>query len=221
MPMTGTSPIGLDFISKLKDLYSTINKTEEERLMAEIFGLIEFSLDRKNPTPKVLDRIARLIAKYFEFKSVSIGLRGEDGLYRYLAFMGHPREAEEALRKQKYSYEDMVDYDRYPNIRIGAIAQYNPVEGFKVDDEELVAHHRPHLLTKPRSDLGACLPGDYLDFYMYGFEGKLIGWVELSETKDGRLPPRSSIRWIEMITRVSSALIQYRLKSKEDEPHGS
>jgi len=215
MPMVGTSPIGLDFVSKLKDVYSTISKTEEERMMAEISGLIEFSLDRKNTLPKILDRIARLIAKYFEFKSVSIGLKGDDGLYRYVAFFGHPREAEEALRKQKYSSEDMLDYDRYPNIRIGAISQYNPVEGFLVDDEELVAHHRPQLLKKPRSDTGACLPGDYVDFYMYGHENRLIGWIELSETKDGRLPPRSSIRWIELITRTSAALIQNKMKSTE------
>jgi len=217
MPMVGTSPIGLDFISKLKEVYSLVGKNEDERLMADIFGLIEFSLDRKNPMPRVLDRIAKLIAKDFEFKSVSVGLRGDDGMYQYLAFAGHPREAEEALRKQKYSSEDMLDYDRYPNIRIGAIAQYNPVEGFRVDDEELVAHHRPQLLKKPRSDTGACLTGDYIDFYMYGFEGRLVGWIELSETKDGRLPPRSSIRWIELITRIASVIIQLKMKAKEDE----
>ena len=217
MPMAGSSQIGLDFVSKLKDVYSTLSKNEEERLMADISGLIEFSLDRKNALPRILDRIARLIAKYFEFKSISIGLKGDDGLYRYVAFFGHPKEAEDALRKQSYSSEDMLDYDRYPNIRLGTAAQYNPVEGFPVDDEELVAHHRPQLLKKPRSDLGAFLPGDYVDIYMFGFEGKLIGWIELSETKDGRLPPRSSIKWIEMITRVSSALVQHRMKTREDE----
>ena len=220
MPMAGTSPIGLDFVSKLKDVYSTISKTNEERLMAEIFGLIDFSLDRKNPLPRMLDRIAKLIAKYFEFKYVSIGLRGDDGLYRYVAFFGHPRDAEEALRKQKYSSEDMLDYDRYPNIRIGAIAQYNPVEGFPVDDEELVAHHRPQLLKKPRTDTGTVLPGDYVDFYMFGYENRLIGWIELSETKDGRLPPRSSIKWIELITKISAALIQSKMKAAEGEQQG-
>jgi len=213
MPMTGTSPIGLDFISKLKEMYPMIGKDETERMMTEISGLIEFALDRKNPLPKLLDRIGRLIAKYFEFKSVSVGIRGDDGLFRYVSFVGHPKEAEDALRKQSYSSEDMMDYDRYPNIRIGAISQYNPVEGFRVDDEELVAHHRPKLLDKPRTDLDVVLPGDYIDFYMHGFEGKLIGWVELSETKDGRLPPRKSIRWIELITKVAGALIQFKMKT--------
>lgn len=221
MPMVGTTPIGLDFISKLKDVYSPLSKNEDERLMTEIFGLIEFSLDRKNQLPRVLDRITKLIAKYFEFKSVSLGIRGDDGLYRYVAFAGHPKDAEMALRKQKYSSEDMLDYDRYPNIRIGAMAQYNPVEGFRVDEEELIAHHRPKLLDKPRSDITACLPGDYIDFYMYGFEGRLVGWIELSETKDGRLPARSSIRWIELIARISSALIQYRMRTKEEEAQES
>ena len=211
MPMVGTSPIGLDFISKLKDVYSPLSKNEDERLMADIFGLIEFSLDRKNTLLRVLDKIAKIIAKNFEFKSVSVGMRGDDGMYRYLAFAGHPRDAEEALKRQKYSNEDMLDYDRYPNIRIGATAQYNPVEAFRVDEEELVAHHRPKLLTKPRDDTGACLPGDYIDFYIHGNEGKLIAWIELSESKDGRLPPRSSIRWIELVAKISGPLIQSRM----------
>jgi hypothetical protein len=217
MTMTGSTQIGLDFISKLKEMYSTVNKNDQERLVSELNSLIEFALDRRNSLPKILDRIGRMIAKYFEFKSISIGLRGEDGHYRYAVLIGHPRDAEEALRKQSYSSEDMLDYNRYPNIRLTQTAQFNPVEGFPVDEAEIVSHHHPVLPKRPRSDLGSFLPGDYLDFYMFGFEGRLIGWIEVSETKDGRLPSRETIRWMDLITNISGAIIQPRIRIKEDE----
>lgn len=217
MPMAGSSPIGLDFISKLKETYSTLNRDDDERLMAEIHSMIEFSMDRRNPTNKVLERICRLIVKNFEFKSVSIGLRGEDNMYRYVAFAGHPKEAEDALRLQRYNLSDMIDYDKYPNIRIGAIAQYNPVEGFPDKKDELVGHHIPELPKTPRKNVNEFLQGDYIDFFMHGFEGKLIAWIELSETKDGRLPSRDSIRWIELISDICASVLQGRMRTEKDE----
>jgi len=217
MPMAGSSPIGLDFVTKLKDVYSVLNRDEDERLMAEIHSLIEFSMDRRNPTHKILERVSRLIVKNFEFKSVSIGLRTEDSMYRYVAFAGHTKESEDALRLQRYDLSDMIDYDKYPNIRIGAIAQYNPVEGFPDRKDELVGHQIPELPKSPRMNLNEFMPGDYIDFYMHGFEGKLIAWIELSGTKDGRLPSRESIRWIEIISDICAVLIQLRMRTERDD----
>ena len=217
MPMAGSSPIGLDFVAKLKNVYSVLNRDADERLMAEILSLIEFSMDRRNPTHKVLERVSRLIVKNFEFKSISIGLRTEDGMYRYVAFAGHPKESEDALRLQRYDLSDMIDYDKYPNIRIGSIAQYNPVEGFPDKKDELVGHRIPELPKSPRKNLNEFLPGDYIDFFMHGFEGKLIAWIELSETKDGRLPSRESIRWIELISEISATIIQARTRTEKDD----
>ena len=217
MPMTGNSPIGLDFVTKLKDVYSILHKDEQERLMAEIHSLIEFSMERRNPIHRVLERVSRLIVKNFEFKSVSVGIRGEGNMYRYVAFAGHPKEAEDALRLQKYDLSDMLDYDKFPNIRIGATAQYNPVEGFPDKKDELMGHRIPELPKSPRKNLNEFVPGDYIAIYMYGFEGKLIGWIELSDTNDGRLPSRKSIRWIEMIGDICAAIIQLRMRSEKED----
>jgi len=211
MPITGSAQIGLDFISKLKDTYPIANKTVQERLIFELSALVEYSLDKKNPLPKVLDRIGRLIQKFFEFKSISITLRGDDGRYRYVVMIGHPKDAEEALRKESYSGEDLLDNNKFPCIRIMPTVHFSPVEGFPVDEAELAAHHHPTLLKTPRMDLGSFLPGDYIDFYMIGSEGKLLGFIEVLETKDGRLPSKETVRWIELISKISAAIIQPRM----------
>lgn len=217
MPMAGSSAIGLDFVNRLKDVYSVLNKDDDERFLADVHSLIEFSLDRRNPTNKVLERIGRLIVKHFEFKTASIGLRSDDGTFRYVAFVGHSRDAEDALRLQRYDLSEMIDYDKFPNIRIGSIAQYNPVEGFPAVESELVGHHIPALPKSPRKEINAFLPGDYVDFYMHGHEERLIGWIELSDTKDGKLPKRESIRQIELLTDVSAVIIQLRLRFEKEE----
>lgn len=216
MPMTGSTQIGLDFVSKLKDTYLIVNKTDQERLISELNALVDYSLNRTNPLPKVLDRIGRLILKFFEFKSISIALRSNDGRYKYVVMIGHPKDAEEALRKQSYSGEDLLDYDKFPCIRLMPTVHFIPVEEFPIDEAELTAHHHPTLLKKPRMDLGSFLPGDYIDFFMFGYEGKLIGFIEVSETKDGRLPSKETVRWINLIANISVAIIQPRMRIKEE-----
>jgi len=211
MPVTGSAQIGLDFISKLKDTYSIVNKTEQERMIFELSSLVEYSLDKRNPLPKVLDRIGRFVQKSFEFKSVSIALRGDDGRFRYAVMIGHPKDAEAALRKESYSGEDLLDNNKFPCIRIMPTVHFTPVEGFPADEAEIVAHHNPTLLRRPRMDLGSFLPGDYIDFYMFDSDGKLIGFIETLETKDGRLPSKETVRWIELISKISVALIQPKM----------
>lgn len=213
MPMTGSTQIGLDFVSKLKDTYQVGNKTDQEKLIFELKALLEYSMDTKNSLPRVLERLGRLILKFFEFKSLSIALIGDDGRFRYVVLIGHPRDAEEALRKQSYSGEELIDYDKFPCIRIMPTVHFSPVEGFPIDEAELTAHHHPTLLKKPRTDLDSFVPGDYIDFYMYGKEDKLIGFIEVSETKNGRLPSKETIRWIDLIANISAAIIQPRISA--------
>lgn len=203
----------MDFITHLRDIYTLIAKNENERIMNEIHSLIEFASDRRNSLIKILERCAKTINKLFEFRSVSIGLRGDDGYFRYVVFVGHPKESVDALKRLKYNISQMVEYDKFPSIRIGLIAQYHPIESFPADaEDEFIGHHRPMLLTEPRKKLDEFLQGDYIDVYMHGYEGELLGWIELSETKDNEMPSRSSIRWIELIADVCAGLIQNRMR---------
>lgn len=212
MPIAGRSSVGIDFITYLRDIYTLIAKNENERIMNEIHGLIEFASDRRNSLARILERLAKTINKLFEFRSVSIGLRCEDGYFRYVVFVGHPKESIDALKRLKYDIHQMVECDKFPSVRIGAIAQYHPVESFPADSQdEFIGHHKPRLLSEPRKKLNEFLPGDYIDVYMHGYEGELIGWIELSETKDNKMPSRSSIRWIELMADVCAGLIQNRM----------
>ena len=217
MPITGKSVIGLDFIAFLREAFTGTPKDDIERMILELNSLVEFAMDRRNATDKVLERIAKAIQRLFEFKTISVGIRDNDGNYRYVVFVGHTLGEEEALRKMKYNLNDMIDYDKYPNIRLGKIAQYHPVEAFANTEEELKSFGYPHLPDAPRKVLNQFLPGDYIDFYMQGFEGKLTGWFELSNTKNNKMPARSSIRWIELITDMTALIIQLR-KYHEKEP---
>lgn len=215
MPIPGKSLIGMDFITSLRDFYSQIPKDDTERIMNEVHGLIEYCSDRRNTLLKIVERLCKTINKMFEFKSVSIGLRSNDGYYRYVFWIGHPKESEDALKRLKYDIHEMIDYDKFPAIRIGTITQYHPVESFPGHaEDEFIAHHRPELLTSPRTNMNKFMRGDYLDVIMHGYEGEILGWIELSETKENRMPSRNSIRWIELMADVCSGPIQMRMRTE-------
>jgi len=217
MPITGKSSIGIDFIAHLRDIYSVIPKDDTERYMTEIHTLIEFCFDRRNSLQKILDRLAKTMSKMFEFRSVSIGMKSDDGLYRYVTMVGHSKESEDALRKLKYTLPDMIEYDKYPSVRIGLISQYHPVEAFPGDNpDEFLAHNKPPLLDRPRTNLNEFKPGDYIDIYMHGYEGELIGWIELSVTKNNKMPARSSVKWIELLADVCAGPIQQRMRLERE-----
>ncbi|MDH4123517.1 MAG: hypothetical protein OEV21_05505, partial [Thermoplasmata archaeon] len=149
MPISGKSIIGLDFINFLRENYTGMPKDELERMVAEICGLIEFAMDRRNNPQRVMDKIAKTIHKTFEFRSVSIGLKCDDGLYRYTSVIGRTSDEEAALRKLSFNLQDMMDYDKYPNVRLGRAIQYHPVEAFPNDELELKSFGNPPLLDKP------------------------------------------------------------------------
>ena len=217
MPIAGKTPIGMDFIAFLRNAYTGTPKDDFERMMLELATLMEYSMDRRNQLNRVLDKVARTIQKLFEFRAVSIGLKDEEGSFKYAVLIGHPPEQEVALRKLKYDMSEMLDYDKYPNVRLGRISQYNPVEAFPENEKELMAHGKPTLPDSPRKVLNEFKQGDYMDFYMHGYEGKLLGWIEVSNTKDNKMPERSSVRWIELISDMTALVLQLR-SHREKEP---
>jgi len=85
------------------------------------------------------------------------------------------------------------------------------VEAYPEDETELKAFGKPELLDSPRKKLDEFRQGDYIDFYIHGYEGALLGWIEVSNTKDNKMPSRLSIRWIEFIAELSALVLILRV----------
>lgn len=185
--------------------YSHIPKDNREKIIDNYLSLVESASGRQS-LRSTLDQTTKLIFRLFGFREVSIGLKSrEDSFYRYEALFGYRGEVAEKFRRLKYTYEDMVSKDKYPNIKMGKLSELNPVEGLPKHEKDLF--NRPYQLEAARKSYDEFHEGDYIDVWIYGNSGDLIGWIELSSTVDFKLPSKETVRWIELLAAMLGRII--------------
>ena len=123
--------------------YSPIPKDEQERLLESISTLIEMGHNKKDSLKSVMEYVSNLIFKFFDFHEIAIGLKSrKDAIYRYEVLFGYRKELQDKFAQMKYTYEDMVEYDRFPNIKMGRRSEINFFE--KVPETEKALFARPY-----------------------------------------------------------------------------
>jgi len=204
-PKTGTT-IDIQYKTYLDNTYSPIPKDQTEKIIDSIMSLIEMARNKRQPLDAVLDHASRMIFRNFNFHEVTIGLKSrEDSSYRYHVCFGQRRDIAERMKKIKYTEEDMLSQDKYPFVMMGKLAQLNPFEGLPEWEKDLFG--RTYQLGEKRTSHDEFHEGDYIDFWIYGGNDELIGWIELTRPSDGKLPSRASVRWIELIADVLGSII--------------
>lgn len=196
----------------LRDRYSPIPRDENEKIMEGIQKLLVIARDPVLPLQAFLDETVKLIHRLFDFKEVAIGTKSKsDNLFRYNAFIGTSGDAQKAGRKLAYTYEEMTDSNKYPGgVRITKKTEFMLVElhPFKPGEED--TFNRPSLLKKDRPSIEDIAEGDYIDIYFFGRKDEVIGWIELAGTRTGKMPSRSTIRWLELISSILASVISER-----------
>ena len=200
----------------LKSLYSPVSSSDEEKRLSEIDQFFTHSLRISDSKREELIDVGRLIHKISGFKEIAFGIRDEDGMYRYHEMMGFRKEAVDARKKIVYTPRDMQDGSSFKSIRIGKFSQIHLSEfkPFKPGEEETFNH--PELLGKSRANPDDMIEGDYLDIFLFGKNREILGWIELSGTKDGKFPPREIFLYTELIASyVALLLIDFQKDSRK------
>lgn len=193
----------------LRDRYSPIPRDQDEKV---IDGIQKLLATARNPTFTVqsfLIESGRLIHRLFDFKEIAIGLKSKrDGLFRYEVLIGFSGDAEKARRRLAYTSEEMVDSEKYPGgVKVCKTTEFLLVEyqPYRAGEED--TFNRPNRLAKERSSADEIVEGDYIDIYLYGRNEEIMGWIELAGTRSGKMPPRSAIKWMELIASVMALVI--------------
>jgi len=198
----------------IRDRYSPIPKDENEKVNEAIQKLITHAIDLQVNTRALLEETARTIFRLFNLQEVLIGLKNPvDGLLRYEIFIGYRNEVITSLKKEAYTYDEFTNSERFPRVQLSNysnffIAEAQPVEEWQ--DQYERTFNRPILLHRERKSLDEFHEGDYIEIMMYGRGKELIGWIEISNTANKKLPPRSTIKWIESIASIVAIAIQRR-----------
>lgn len=207
--MPSTDSIDPKLKSYIETTYSQIPRDQFEKIIDNYMTIIESAGERKQPLDSVLDQATKMIFRLFGFREILIGLKSRDDFhYRYVKMFGPSQESLDVYRKIKYTTEDMVSQDKFPHFKTGRLSEFDPVEGLPEYEKELFT--RKFQLGETRKSQDEFHEGDYMDFWIRGTNGDLVGWIELLSPSDGKLPPRSTVRWIELLASILGIAISQR-----------
>lgn len=155
-----------------------------------------------------LNAVAQYIYRQLNIHSLSIGIReASDGKYHYVAFAGLRKQAEDTLRKCVYSKEEFLDQRKYPGYSISKFTKLFLTEDNPYAPGEEESYNRPLMLTQKRNSFDDTIEGDYLDIMIMNHRSEIIGWIEISGTKQGKLPDATTIYWLELVGSIIGMIL--------------
>lgn len=201
--------ISPEFRRHVENIYTLVPKDDGERIADNLIDIMAAGSDRKQPLKSVLEQVARFVFRQFGFSEVAIGLKDRrEPVWRYEVALGFTKEIEARIFRTRYDHEDMYSQERFPNIKIGKLSEFNIAEGRPVNETD--KYDRPYRWTAKRTELTEFLPGDFIDVWMVDEKKEFIGWIEVSGPKDKKQPPRSTVRWLELLASICSEIVRTR-----------
>jgi hypothetical protein len=176
---------------------------KSERIMADLEKVLAQPRGISDSTKAFLEQIMNLMSRHLDFSELAAATKDSNSeLFRYVAFMGMRKEAENAYRKLSYDMSDTTNATSYPKIKCTSSVDFFPAELRPEREGELETFNRPTLLGMQRTSLEMLQEGDYFCAFFYGQRGDLLGWFELARTRDGKIPSGNNLKWLSMICAV-------------------
>jgi len=205
-----------DFKRHVMKKYGRLSENIDERIMESLLDLIFSSGQwRGNSLNSFLEKVAMIVQRNLFFKEVTIVLKDQsDGKFRYKLVKGFSREATASHMKTEYTLEDMTDYSKYPAIKLGRNIIDFCSGALDEGADESTLYTAPTLIESPRKSIDSLTEADYFHAYLYAGKQELIGAIEFGVTKDWNLPPRMTIKWIELLCAIVAQIIWEKEYSK-------
>ena len=160
--------------------------------------IAQLQMPRKLDLKKFLDDVAELINREFRIREVTIGLRTPtDGMYRYVSMAGLRPDAWKAHSEIAYTLRDFTDPSIFKGRPISSLTVVFLAEDTPYLQGEEDTFNRRILLKARRRSVEDSIEGDYLDVNILDEKGELVGWIEISGTRDEKFPDPVTIKWVE------------------------
>lgn len=156
----------------------------------------------------VLQRIADTIAELFSIRTLVIGVLDEhEQIYRVRATYGYEGERERKIKKFTYSLERMrMDVDEKWKIA-DDVYLVRPEGNDPVKGEEPF-YSKLDRIRLPRTDPSVWHELDYIRFIINDRLGLPIGFIEINEIADDRIPDKSIIEAMKIFSQLAGVAIE-------------
>lgn len=204
-------------LTELQIRYSPFPENESEKIVNGFHKIIKIANKPGISIRLLMDEVGKIIHRLFEFKEIGIIVLNEnDRKFRYITLIGFSKEAEMANKKLSYSENAFNDNNNFPHVKMGKNSEFHMAEYIHLEGEDFMkAYNRPSILLEKRDSHDDFLEGDYIDIDIRDPDNNLLGWFELGNTKDKKLPSRSTILWLEFIASLLGMIIQKEEKLRK------
>ena len=157
----------------------------------------------------LLQKIVETVSRTFGLAKCTIGIREKDtGLFAIRAAYGYEPDLEKKIRKVKYTSERMTKELR-PDLKVGRNIYYVPTESWEPQsDEDMMFITHPERLDRARRLPDEWHEADFIDLLMYDRNGGLLGYLEIDEPRDNKVPSNDKLAAIEVFSDLASIAIQ-------------
>jgi signal transduction histidine kinase len=173
--------------------------------MLQILRLIS----RVEPLETLLNRVADTISKRFSIRALTICIEDEEtGFFRPKVVRGFPEDQTRAIKEHAYPLERKMD-ELQEEFRIDDNCYYVRAEGLTQvynDDVDYIPDIAELPRTRESRDVWHDL--DYIDFIMTDRLGNWIGWIEIDEPVNRRIPSRDTIAKIQVLSDLTAIAIE-------------
>ena len=157
---------------------------------------------------QLLEKIVKSVSETFGLARAHIGIKEEStGLFAVRAAYGFSPEREKEIRKVRWTMERMMR-DFKPELKIGRNAYYVPGEMATFEDEDILWVDHPERLDRARKFPDQWHEKDYIDFLLYRRDGNLLGYLEIDQPDNDKVPGDDTIKAIEIFSDLAAIAIQ-------------
>jgi signal transduction histidine kinase len=196
-----------DYATRVRGEMSKKGRAPPTRFAAEMLSVVN-DIMKVGSVDRVLEDIAGSMAQLFAIKAMVIGVLDEsENVFRVRATYGYDAERTKKIRKFVYTQErlEMDTADRYkiaPDVFL-----IRPEPGVPLKGEEPF-YANLQASKQPRTDPMVWHELDYIRFIFRNREGSALGFLEINEASDNRIPDGSTIEEMQIFSELAAVAIE-------------
>jgi hypothetical protein len=138
-----------------------------------------------------------------------MAVKDSDGKFRYKSVIGPTTEGVKTMLQIAYSSSDLFNETIYPSTAVSEITRFYMSENAPYAPDEISTYARPKMISEGRGAPDDMIEADYIDIYIRGARNEILGYFELGSTRNGKLPNKRTIRWLESIANILATIFVY------------
>lgn len=197
-----------DMVKIIRDKYTHLPQSRYEKLIRHLPNLFSLGMKSKTTIEDYIAEIAETIRRFVRFQQVVIALIDpKDGLYKFRTVLGHVPKTTKDYGSLSYTADDIFNQSNYPGVQLSNRTFYYLSELHPYIPGEERFFYRPSKMGQKRDSPDRMLWDDYICCFFFDANKKPLGWIEVANKFDNKLPEKEDIVFLEFFAMLIEVFI--------------